>query len=181
MANFNAYLPQLLRFEGGFVNDPADPGGATNKGVTFQTFRSCCDMLGVAPTLANLKALTDEQAGRIYKRLYWDWFNADALQCQPLAEMLVDFYVNAGGNAVKVLQKALNDDGLQPPLIVDGAMGPATSRALADADATRGPELYRHIKAGRIDYYLGLAALRPPLQRFLKGWFNRVNAFPDQA
>ncbi len=59
MASFDLYLPQLLRFEGGFVDDPNDPGGATNRGITLATFQRCAQaLLGQAPTLQNLRALT---------------------------------------------------------------------------------------------------------------------------
>ena len=73
MASFQVFLPLLLRFEGGFVDDPADPGGATNKGITLQTFQAHArQLLAVAPTLENLKNLSDAQAGTLYKALYWD-------------------------------------------------------------------------------------------------------------
>ncbi|WP_431257280.1 glycosyl hydrolase 108 family protein [Roseateles chitinivorans] len=83
MADFNRFLPMLLRFEGGFVNDPADPGGATNKGITLQTLRGCGpQLLGIAPTLDNLLALTDAQAGIVYKRQYWDPLRGDDITSQ---------------------------------------------------------------------------------------------------
>lgn len=175
MASFDAYLPTLLAHEGGFVNDPADPGGATNKGVTLKTFQACSQqILGLPPSLANLKVLTDQQAGEIYKALYWDKLRADEIACQELAEILFDFYVNAGGNAVKLLQKTLNDMG--ESLNVDGGFGPTTFGVLAAADQV---EVYRRYKRGRIDYYQNLVAQQPSLAKFLKGWLNRVNSFPD--
>jgi lysozyme family protein len=73
MANFDLFLPLLLEFEGGYVDDPEDPGGETNKGVTMAVFRECSlELLGIDPTSDALKALTDAQAGIIYKARYWN-------------------------------------------------------------------------------------------------------------
>jgi lysozyme family protein len=175
MADFNAFFPKLLGFEGGFVDDPADPGGATNKGITMKTFSGCArNLLGIEPTLGNLKALTDEQAGKIYKALYWDKVRGDDIALQELADIVFDFYVNAGGNATKLLQKVMNAAGAH--VAVDGAIGPATIQALQGLDQK---DIYRRYKQGRIDYYRDLAANHPSLAKFLKGWLNRVNAFPD--
>jgi len=177
MASFDAFFPTLLGFEGGFVNDPADPGGATNKGITLRTFGTCANqLLGIQPTLENLKALTNEQAGKIYKALYWDKIKGDQIDQQELANIVFDFYVNAGANATKLLQSVLNALGAAPALAVDGLIGPGTVQALQSADQT---EVYRRYKQGRIDYYQNLAASEPSLAKFLRGWLNRVNAFPD--
>lgn len=177
MADFNAFFPTLLKHEGGFVNDPADPGGATNKGVTLGTFQQCAQrLLNLAPTLDNLKALTDAQAGTIYKALYWDKVRGDEITLQPLANIVFDFQVNAGANASKLLQRVLNDLGATPPLAVDGAIGPGTMRALSAADAKA---VYARYKQGRKDYYTNLVNQRPSLNKFLKGWLNRVDSFPD--
>src|SRR4051812_5514526 len=117
MASFELYFPTLLRHEGGFVNNPKDPGGATNKGVTLKTFETCArQYLGIEPTLDNLRALTDAQAARIYKPLYWDEVHGDEIELQELADIVFDFQVNAGGAASKLLQKVLNDLGARPPL-----------------------------------------------------------------
>jgi lysozyme family protein len=91
VANFDVFLPLLLKFEGGFVNDPADPGGATNKGITLQTFRGCAqNLLGLEPTLDNLKSLTDAQAGAIYRDLYWNKTRGDDIDSQTLANIVCD-------------------------------------------------------------------------------------------
>jgi lysozyme family protein len=177
MASFDAFFPVLLKHEGGFVNDPVDPGGATNKGVTMGVFKECAQKyLGVAPTLENLKALTDAQAGRIYKPLYWDKVCGDQIALQELANIVFDFQVNAGGSASKLLQRVLNELGAKPALEVDGDVGPGTLAALAKADAKA---VYRRFKEGRIAYYQDLVARRPPLGKFLNGWIKRVNSFPD--
>lgn len=177
MANFDAFFPTLLRFEGGFVDDPDDPGGATNKGITMQTFSRCArDLLGVEPTLTNLRALTNEQAGKIYKPLYWDKVRGDAITLQDLADIVFDFYVNAGANATRLLQTVINAAGARPSVEVDGAIGPLTIQALQALDQR---DVYRRYKQGRIEYYEDLAANHPSLAKFLKGWLNRVNAFPN--
>jgi lysozyme family protein len=176
MASLDAFFPTLLRFEGGYVDDPDDPGGATNKGITLRTFGPGAALLGIQPTLENLKALTNDQARTIYKAFYWDKIQGDQIGLQELANIVFDFYVNAGANATKLLQNVLNDLGATPPLPVDGLIGPATLQAIQRADQK---ELYRRYKQGRIDYYQDLVANRASLAKFLRGWLNRVNAFPD--
>ena len=178
MANFDVYLPFLLEAEGGFVNDPADPGGATNKGVTLATLRECArELLGVEPTLANLMALTDREASVIYKRRYWDALGADAIPDQRLAESLVDFYVNAGCHAIIALQQTLNDGDPALALVVDGVFGPTTSRSML---STTDPQLATRLCARRIAYYTTLAARSPALDKFLAGWIGRTNALAQR-
>ena len=172
MASFDLFLPILLRFEGGYVDDPTDPGGETNKGVTMATFQRCShQLLGIDPTSQNLQSLTDAQAGIIYRSLYWNQINADDFQLQDLANILCDFYVNAGTHATVLLQRILNTMGAH--LIEDGGIGPASIQALAILDQVA---VYRQYKQGRIDYYQSLGQRFP---QFLHGWLNRTNAFPD--
>lgn len=172
MADFDVFLPILLGFEGGYVNDPTDPGGETNKGITMKTFQQCSrSLLGVEPTSDNLKALTDAQAGTIYNSLYWGKIHGDAFASQDLANIVCDFYVNAGANATKLLQRVLN--GMGANLTEDGAIGPGSLQALAAVDQV---QAYRQYKQGRMDYYQALA---PRFPQFIKGWMNRVNSFPD--
>jgi lysozyme family protein len=172
VANFDVFLPILLRFEGGYVDDPTDPGGETNKGVTMATFQQCShELLGLDPTSDNLKALTDAQAGIIYKALYWNKIQGDAIGLQDLANIVCDFYVNAGGHASKLLQHVLNNMGAH--VVEDGSIGAATMQALAGLDQV---QVYRQYKQGRIAYYQALGQRFP---QFVKGWLNRVNAFPD--
>jgi len=178
MASLERFFPHLLQFEGGFVNDPADPGGATNKGITLVTFqRYAAAVLGVAPTLENLRGLSDAQAFGIYKVGYWDPLHADDIVDQLLAEIFFDFHVNAGAAAVRVLQGALNDTGAKPRLAADGFMGPGTLQALQSTDQAG---LYRIYKQRRIDFYHDLVARKPSLTKFLNGWLKRVNSFPDR-
>lgn len=177
MASFDPFLPTLLRFEGGYVDDPADPGGAVNKGISLPTFRAFGrQLLGVEPTPDNLRRLTDAQAGVLYKTLYWDRLRADEIGLQPLAEIVVDFHVNAGANAVKLLQRVLNELGAQPLLSVDGVPGPGTHQALQHMDPAL---VYRRYRRARAAYYEDLVHQRPSLHCSLQGWLARVAAFPE--
>lgn len=172
MASFDIFLPILLKNEGGYVDDPDDPGGETNKGITMNTFSHCSHaLLGVDPTSANLKALTDAQAGIIYKSRYWNPMQGDAFTLQDLANIVCDFYVNAGTHATSLLQTVINKLGAK--VVVDGTLGPASMQALA---ALNQITVYDQYKQGRIDYYQQLATKYP---KFLDGWLNRVNSFPN--
>lgn len=171
MASFDLFLPMLLRFEGGYVDDPTDPGGETNKGITMATFQRCAhELLGIEPTSQNLRGLTDAQAGIIYRSLYWDRMNGDNFQLQELADIICDFYVNSGTHATVLLQPILN--GMGAHLVEDGNIGPASIKALDDLDHA---VVYRQYKQGRINYYQSLGQRFP---QFLQGWLNRANAFP---
>ena len=175
MAKFEAFISTLLKHEGGFVNDPDDPGGATNKGITFATFRKYAKkLLGVEPTLQNLKRISNEQAAKIYKKKYWDKIRGDEIKDQNLANIVFDFYVNAGRNATKLLQRVINQLGGN--LVIDGGIGPITIKALDKLDFKK---VYMLYKKGRADYYHRICEKNPKLKKFLKGWLNRVNSFPD--
>ena len=151
-SNFDKYQDKIFDHEGGYVDDPIDKGGATNKGITFNTFEAYAkEDLGIEPTLENLKALTNDQASIIYKKRYWDKIKADEINNGSIAYMLYDFNVNAGANACKELQRALNDLGNK--VDVDGAIGKQTIEAINKTDAK---ELFDTFKQRRLDYYQDL-------------------------
>jgi lysozyme family protein len=175
MANFAQFLPVVLRNEGGWVDNPADPGGATNKGITIATFRAYGPkLLHVNPTIEELRKLTDEQAGKIYKLEYWDPVFGDEIQFQLLANIVCDFYVNAGYHAHELLVKVLNNLGSNHP-----PCGKLTRKVMESLNHHDSAEVYMAYKAGRIAYYRMLAQDHPVLRRFLRGWLNRVNSFPN--
>jgi len=171
MASFDVFLPMLLRFEGGYVDDPTDPGGETNLGVTMATFQHCShSLLGIDPTSANLQALTPAQAGIIYKSLYWDKIQGDSIPSQDLADIVCDFFVNSGTHATSLLQQVMKTLGAN--ITVDGSIGPATIQALSTLPID---QVYAAYRQGRIDFYHQLGVKFP---QFLKGWLNRANSFP---
>lgn len=123
--NFQRALPLVLRHEGGFVNNPRDPGGATNKGVTIASFRAYVKPKG---TVEDLKKITNEQVATVYYRHYWAAVNAHDLP-SGLDYSVFDLAVNSGpARAAKMLQKVLG-------VTQDGRIGPNTIKA-AEAEPT---------------------------------------------
>ena len=91
--NFANCLPIILRFEGGKSNDPADPGGRTNKGITQRTYDAYRAARGEPP--ADVYAINEAEVADCYRRNYWDAVNGDALR--PGEDLVVfDFAVNSG-------------------------------------------------------------------------------------
>lgn len=164
MANANELIPFVLHYEGGFVNDPKDSGGATNKGITLNTFRS---VYGRTKSVADLKRLTNEQWKHIFKTLYWDKCKADMINDQSIANMLVDFAVNSGvTRAVKKIQKIVG-------VVSDGICGLQT---LAAINSSNPKQTFEKLKAARLRYLQDVVKANPAKARFLRGWNKRVNA-----
>ena len=164
MANSNVLIPFVLHYEGGFVNDPKDSGGATNKGITLNTFRS---VYGRTKSVEDLKRLTDEQWRHIFKTLYWDKCKADIINNQSIANMLVDFAVHSGvAKAVKKIQKIVG-------VVSDGICGMQTLGAI---NSSNQKQTFEKLKAVRLKYLQDVVKATPVKARFLKGWNKRVNA-----
>lgn len=130
--NFSRALAAVLKHEGGFVNHPRDPGGATNKGITIATFRRYVKRSG---TVAELKAISDADVAKVYRKHYWDKVRADELP-GGLDYAVFDYAVNSGpGRAVKHLQEVLGvkQDGVIGPVTIAAAFqAPGPITALCD-------------------------------------------------
>lgn len=167
MAKFELYAPILKKFEGGFIDHPADKGGPTNCGVTLATFKV---IFGKDKTVDDLKKMTDAQWKKVMK-VYWDACNADKIQNQSIANIVVDWNVNSGTTGRKSVQKALG-------LYADGIFGPKTLEAL---NKTPGKCVFCKIREAREAFYRGIAEKNPSQAVFLKGWINRLNSFTYEA
>jgi len=122
--NFDRCLEFVLQFEGGFVNNPKDPGGPTNRGVTQATLSA---FLGRQATIAEVKALTPATVAPIYRAKFWDHVNGDDLPA-GIDLAVFDFGVHSGpSRGVIGLQRALK-------LADDGKLGPVTTAAAKKAD-----------------------------------------------
>lgn len=174
---------EIVAREGGYVNDPADPGGATKYGVTIGTMQR----LGLDLTrdgridVNDVKALTRQQAQDIFVEHY---FRKPGLAELPMAlqPSAFDMYVNAGANAVKILQRLVTRMGFLTK--DDGIIGPetlATVRAAADAAPNHITDAYG---IARRNYYYALADARPASRKFARtttggkgGWITRAEEF----
>jgi lysozyme family protein len=122
--NFEACLKFVLQFEGGFVNNPDDPGGPTNLGVTQATLSG---FLGRQATIADVKALTPEKVAPIYRLRFWDSLHGDELPV-GIDLAVFDFGVHSGPSRGAIsLQRVLK-------LGDDGKIGPVTIAAANKAD-----------------------------------------------
>ncbi len=175
--NFDNRIHNVLKTEGEFVDDPDDKGGATNKGITMNTWKENAKaLLNVEPTLDNLKKITEEQATTIYKLRYWDGYGLDNLCDGDLKYMMFDFCANAGHHAVKVIQRTLNQLGAK--VSVNGQMNAQTIDAINAADKAN---LYNTFKNNRLAYYKKIADDDPTQEKFLKGWTDRANGFKNKT
>ncbi|OQA66916.1 MAG: putative Peptidoglycan domain protein [Ignavibacteria bacterium ADurb.Bin266] len=188
MANVNILLPFILKWEGGFVNDLTDKGGATNKGVTIGTWRKIgYDKDGDGDIdIDDLRLLSIEDVrDRVLKPHYWDRWQADRIESQKVANILVDWVWCSGKHGIIIPQRIL---GVKQ----DGIVGNQTLFAVNEYDPNR---LFDMLIKARIyfiedivnksvlDYEkkIGRRAtenelLRYTQKRFKKGWLNRIES-----
>jgi len=159
-STFPAALAFVLSQEGGWSNDPDDPGGATNKGITLATYR----LWNNDPKLSanQLRDITDAEVEAIYRTMYWDAVDGDEMP--PGIDLsLMDFGVNAGPErSIRLLQEAI---GTEP----DGIIGPITQKAI---DMMPAPRLLQALRDAQLTYYRELDTFA----EFGDGWTNRTNA-----
>jgi lysozyme family protein len=188
MAKVDILLPYILRWEGGFVNDPADAGGSTNKGVTISTWKQCgYDKDGDGDIdVVDLKLISNEDVKyRILKPFYWDRWQADGIQSQKIANILVDWVWGSGKHGIVIPQRIL---GVQ----ADGVVGNKTLSAVNYADPN---QLFAAIYKARVAFLNEITQtsiayyekkierkatekelLKNTNKRFLKGWLNRLES-----
>ena len=161
--NFERCLPHVLQYEGGFVNHPADPGGATNKGITIATYRKWKP----GATVAQLRGITDAEVAAIYKAWYWQPVRGDELPA-GLDLVAFDAAVNSGpSRSAKWLQLAVGVDQ-------DGKIGPATIKA---AGYNYPPAAIMRAIAIRRGFLKSLKTW----PTFGKGWTARLDAIEAAA
>lgn len=168
MAKAELLKPFILKWEGGFVNDPLDKGGATNKGITIGTFRQ---FYGKDATVEQLKRITDEQWLHIFKVGYWDRWQADQIINQSVANILVDWVWASGVHGIKIPQRILG-------VTDDGVVG---SKTIAALNARNQGDLFTQIKQARINFCETIVRNNPAQKRFINGWLNRINDFNFSA
>ena len=161
MAKAEILARWVVTWEGGFVNDPHDRGGATNRGVTIGTFRQ---VFGKDKTVADLKAMTDEQWMTIFRKYYWDKWKADTINSQSIANLLVDWLWASGSYGVKIPQRVLG-------VSIDGIVGTKTIAAINGYKNEK--ELFTKLWKEREAFFTRIAV--GSQKKFLRGWLNRLN------
>lgn len=166
VADFRAALPYALKHEGGWVDDPDDPGGATNFGVTLKVAAS----VGIT-TKEQLRNITQDQVAQVYRQ-YWRF---DGIHSQRVATKLLDMAVNMGlKTAVNLAQRGLNAAGAS--LSIDGLWGPQT---LACINAMPEERALSMLCNESKTHYLDCVLDRPRSQKFLAGWLKRAKEIPE--
>ena len=161
--------PFVLEHEGGFVNDPLDRGGATNKGVTIAVWKAQgYDKDGDGDIdVADLKLITEADAIMIMKKNYWDRWKADQIKNQAIANTLVDWVWGSGAWGIKIPQRLL---GLKE----DGVVGYVTLNALNKAIKEDSKGFITKLYKARYDYINSIIRSNPKLAVFKTGWLNRM-------
>ena len=152
MTDFDRALAFVLQAEGGYVNNPADPGGATNQGVTQAVYTAYRARLGLG--WQSVRFISATEVRSIYYAQYW--LPVTAGRSGPLDFVLFDTAVNMGvGRAQQFIERA--------KLSSANAAGPGRMTALA-----------QEVLRIRECYYYGIVANRPASAQFLRGWLRRV-------
>jgi len=168
MANVNKLAPIVAKWEGRFVNNPNDKGGATNMGITIGTWRKVgYDKDGDGDIDVQDIRLLDERDFACVLKIYWNRWSANSIINQSVANILVDWVFNSGAWGIKIPQRVL---GLKQ----DGVVGPATLKAINSANQK---ELFNKIFEARKKFLNDIVSNNPSQKVFIKGWLNRLNDF----
>ena len=172
MADIKNLIPFILKWEGGFANDPTDRGGATNKGVTIASYEAYCKKKGLPrPSVADLKHISDAHWRDIIKTMFWDKWRADDIHSQKIANILVDWVWMSGYGTIKKIQSLFG-------LTADGIVG---NKTLSYINSNNQEEVFNKIWNRRKSFYESLVKNNPSQKVFLKGWMNRLNTFKFQG
>lgn len=173
MADFLKAFALTMKAEGGYVNDPQDPGGETYKGIArkmnpgWEGWKIVDMLKGQKRFPANLDGYEplQDKIVAFYQANYWDRICGDGITNQDVAESIFDFAVNAGvGAAVKIAQIASRAE-------CDGVIGPATLSKINSMD----PRVFlSFFTLGKIARYVAICEKRKDSRKFFYGWIKRA-------
>ncbi|MDM1045862.1 peptidoglycan domain protein [Myroides sp. 1354] len=167
MALIEILTPKILKWEGGYVNDPLDKGGCTNMGVTLDTYKRLVNPSATCKDIATMNAKDFEKV----LKTFWNRWSADEIKNQSVANILVDWVWGSGVWGIRIPQRIL---GVKE----DGIVGPKTIAAL---NAANQEELFKKIFDARVKFLNDIVKNNPSQQRFIKGWLNRLNDYKFQV
>lgn len=166
MAKIELFAPKILQYEGGFVNDPKDHGGATNMGVTLSTWQKIgYDKDGDGDIdVADIRLLTQADAIIVLKKCYWNRWRTDEILNQSIAEILVDWVWNSGKWGIVIPQRLLK-------VLDDGIVGSGTLFAVNSANQR---DFHAVILQARMTFIEELLRNHQDQLKFFNGWMNRL-------
>lgn len=167
MADYKKLIPHILKWEGGWADDPVDKGGPTMKGITLSTYTAYCRAKGKGtPTKAQLKAISQEEWEDVFKSMFWDKWQADKINSQSIANLVVDWIWGSGQWGIKYPQSVLG-------VKVDGQVGPKTLAAINNYPDSN--VLFNKLWQRRKKHFEDIVKANISQKKFLKGWLNRLN------
>lgn len=178
-SNFDHAVALVLQHEGGFVNHRADPGGATNYGISLRWLHAQGELDGIEDfdfdqdgdvDADDIRAMSVQDARDLYYRYWWQKYNYKLILDMDIATKVFDTAVNMGGKqAHKLIQRACRADGQL--LADDGALGPKSIKGINACDPRI---LLGAMRTECKHYYLGLIRNKPELATFENGWLVRA-------
>lgn len=162
MAKAEILMPFIKSWEGGYVNDQNDRGGATNEGVTIDTFRQ---VFGKDKTVSDLKNMTDAQWLTVFRKYYWNRWRADNINDQSIANLLVDWVWASGEYGITIPQAVMG-------VLTDGMVG---GKTLGMVNAREPQELFAALWQRRKQFIENICNTRPANRIFYAGWMRRLN------
>lgn len=163
--------PIVAKWEGGFVNDPQDRGGATNMGITIATWKQLGYDKNGDGKIDNVDMkLLSKYDFKFILRKYWDKWQADNITNQSIANILVDWYWGSGKWGIVIPQRIME-------LTQDGIVGKLTIAKLNHEIEKDAEGLFNKIYEARLKFLEDIVKSNPSQKRFINGWKNRLNDF----
>ena len=186
MADYKHIVPFIKKAEGGYVNDPTDHGGETNRGITYEVW------VTVFGGRAHDKfiAMSDDDWGVVFKKLFWDKILGDQLNSQKISSMLVDWIWGSGVHNPCIRLQRLVNKNFEQHLIEDGVLGQTTISVINSVDEQK---LYDALITDRFSFLDEITTynvnkfkethpnatdddlMKYTNKKFLQGWKNRMN------
>jgi len=171
MAQLNKLAPIVFKWEGGYKAEKEDSGDynslgklvGTKYGVSALAYEAEYNKI---PTLKDMRNLTPEKAAFVLRR-YWNNCKGDNINNQSIANLLVDWHYNSGFSGIKAAQRVLN-------LMPDGIVGNKTLNVL---NGENKDIIFGTIWEARKKFLLNIVFKRPQMNKYIKGWLNRLNDF----
>lgn len=188
MSDIKISLPIILKHEGGYINDPDDPGGETYKGISrrynprWSGWKLITKAVEIEFPGSLGRRLEDNKKLQslvisVYRLKYWKPYKLDELVSQAIANQIFDMIVNLGhGTTIPLLQAEANGFPGEP-LKVDGIIGPLTRNRINDLSLTNLVAFNNRLIKARLDKYWDLSKIDPFKLKWLKGWTNRSMSF----